>query len=93
LLSEKEEFDGMNAQDILTAMYYGLRVAIRSWIALRRGKRFANKGIRIFRKTLSSQGLPRDIVDDLTQTYEANLDFLSITKVSRFAMQSTRHST
>ncbi|MFX1509511.1 MAG: hypothetical protein ACFFBR_04300 [Promethearchaeota archaeon] len=82
----------MNAREIVATMYYGLRVAIRSWIALRRGKRFANDGIRVFRKTLNSQGLPPDVVDNLTHTYEANLVVLSITKMSRFVLQPTRES-
>ncbi|MFX1565529.1 MAG: hypothetical protein ACFFCH_06020 [Promethearchaeota archaeon] len=83
----------MNAREIVATMYYGIRVAIRAWIALRQGKRLANNGIRVFRRTLHSQGLPLEVVENLTNAYEANLELLSIKQMSRFAMQSVKQST
>ena len=82
----------MATREMIAMIYHGIRVGIRSWIALQQGKRYANKGVQIFKNALYQQGLTEEIINVLTITYQANLDFLSIRKLSRFAIQLTRQS-
>lgn len=80
----------MTARKIIAAIPLAIQVGIRSWLALRKGKRWANWGTKVFRKALNKQGLPREVVDSLTAAYKANLEFLSIRKLSQFAFQKAQ---
>lgn len=86
-------FHEMTAREIIAAIPLAIRVGIRSWLALRRGKRFANRGTKAFRRALNKKGLPEEVVDSLTNAYRTNLDFLSIRKLSQFAFQTARQPT
>lgn len=80
----------MSARIILSAIPGGLRILISSWRAMRWGKRQANKSIKVFEKTLQEQGLPEDVIKELSVYYRANADFLSIRGLSQFAIQAVR---
>ncbi|MFW9983890.1 MAG: hypothetical protein ACFFCB_04085 [Candidatus Odinarchaeota archaeon] len=80
----------MSARMILTAIPGGLRILIRSWRAMRWGKRQANKSVKVFEKTLQEQGLSEEVIKELSAVYQANADFLSIRGLSRLAMQAVR---
>jgi len=57
---------------------------------MRWGKRQANKSIKVFEKTLQEQGLPEDVIKELSVYYRANADILSIRGLSQFAIQAVR---
>ena len=57
---------------------------------MRWGKRQANKSIKVFEKTLQGQGLPEDVIKELSAYYRANADFLSIRSLTQFAIQAAR---
>jgi hypothetical protein len=80
----------MTAREIIAAIPLAIQIGIRSWLALWRGKRHANRGVRAFRKTLSEKGLPGEIVENLTSAYKANLNYLSIHRLSQMVIQSAR---
>ncbi len=80
----------MTARKIISAIPEVIRVAIRSWIALQQGKRYASKGVQVFQNTLQVQGLPEDVVNALTTSYQANLKLLSIRELSQFSIRVAR---
>ncbi len=80
-------------QTIKAAIFGGLRVALRSWLAMRWGKRQINKGVKIFEETLHRQDLPATVIQDLTSAYGANAELLSIRGLSKYAIQAARSRT
>ncbi len=82
----------MAARIILSVIPGGLRILIHSWRAMRWGKRQANKSAKVFEKTLQEQGLPEDVIKELSTVYQANAAFLSIRGLSQLAFQAIRSS-
>jgi hypothetical protein len=80
----------MSARIIFSAISGGFGILIRSWRAMRWGKRQVNKSAKIFEKTLQEQGLPENVIKELSAVYQANASFLSIRGLSQFAFQAVR---
>ena len=75
---------------ILTSISEGFKTVIRSWMALRAGRRDAKRGVRVFKQTLRDQGVSEEVVAELVMTYKANLQMLSIWNLAQFALSSAR---
>ena len=77
---------------ILTSISEGFKTVVRSWIALRAGRRDAKRGVRVFEQTLRNQGIPEEIVAELVMVYKSNLEMFSIWNLTQFAFSSARSS-
>jgi hypothetical protein len=62
-------------------------------MALRRARREAKKGIRVFGHILRNRGIPEEIVTELVATYKVNLKMLSIRNLAQLAFTSAQSPT
>lgn len=80
----------MSARIIFSAISGGFGILFRSWRAMRWGKRQVKKSAKVFEITLQEQGLPEDVIKELSAVYQVNASFLSIRGLSQFAFQAIR---
>jgi len=75
----------LSARTVLAALSGGLRLAVSTWLALRRGRRQARKGLKVFRQTLEQMGIPGDVAEELTDAYAHNLEYLTLRRLIQLA--------
>ena len=80
----------MEARNIFSLVFGGMRIFIRSWQAMRWGQRQAKKGAKVFKQELVTMGMPIDVVESLKQTYYSTAEFLSFRRIAQFAIQGFR---